>query len=68
MAKPWLRELVASLSSWKAGFSSSPINVGFLVTKVALGQLLLKVLPFSPICIILPMLHFYSNILLTAML
>jgi hypothetical protein len=53
---------VASLSSWKAGFSSSPINVGFLVAKVALEELFLKVLPFSPIRIIPPMHHFHSFI------
>ena len=39
-----------------------PHQCGILAVKVALGQLFLKVLPFSPICIILPMLHFHSFI------
>jgi hypothetical protein len=37
-AVPWLRQLVAGLSSRSPGFVSGSIHVGFMVDKVALGQ------------------------------
>jgi hypothetical protein len=37
-AVPWLRRLVAGLSSWRTGFDPRLVHVGFVVDKVALGQ------------------------------
>jgi hypothetical protein len=39
---PWLRRLVAGLSQRRPGFDPASVNVGFVVDKVALGQV------FSP--------------------
>jgi hypothetical protein len=44
-AVPWLRSLVAGLSPRRPGL----IHVGFVVDKVALGQVFLRVLRFSPV-------------------
>jgi hypothetical protein len=48
-AVPWLRSLVAGLSPRRAGFAPGSIHVGFVVDKVALGQVFLPVLRFSPV-------------------
>ena len=37
-AVPWLRRLVAGLSLWRPGFDPRTVHVGFVVEKVALGQ------------------------------
>jgi hypothetical protein len=37
-AAPWLRRLVAGLSPWRPGFDPGSLHVGFVVEKVALGQ------------------------------
>jgi hypothetical protein len=37
-AVPWLRSLVAGLSPRRPGFAPGSIHVGFVVDKVALGQ------------------------------
>jgi hypothetical protein len=52
LAVPWLRSLVAGLSPRRSGFAPGSINVGFVVDKVALGQVFLRVLRFSPVNII----------------
>jgi hypothetical protein len=52
VAVPWLRLLVAGLSSRRPGFASRSIHVGFVVHKVALGQVYLQVIWFSPVSII----------------
>jgi hypothetical protein len=44
-ALPWLRSLVAGLSPREPG----TIHVGFVVNKVAMGQVFLRVLRFSPV-------------------
>jgi hypothetical protein len=54
VAVPWLRSLVASLSPWRPGFAPGAIRMGFVVDKVALGQIFLRVLRFSPVNIIPP--------------
>jgi hypothetical protein len=46
----WLRSLVAGLSPRRPG----SIHVGFVVDKVAPGQVFLRVLRFSPVNIIPP--------------
>jgi hypothetical protein len=53
-AVPWLRSLVTSLSPQRAGFAPGSIHVGFVVDKVALGQVFLRVLRFSLVSIIPP--------------
>jgi hypothetical protein len=47
MAVLWLRALVAGLLRQRPGFAPGSIHVGFLVDKVALGQIFLRVLRFS---------------------
>jgi hypothetical protein len=44
-AVPWIRLLIAGLSPKRPGL----IHVGFLVDRVALGQVFLRVLRFSPV-------------------
>ena len=59
MAVPWLRRLVAAgLSQRRSGFDPGSVHVGFVVDKVALGQVFLRVLRFSPVNFIPPMLHY----------
>jgi hypothetical protein len=48
----WLRRLVAGLSLRRPGFDPVSIHVGFVVDKVAVGQIFLLVLGFSPFNII----------------
>ena len=40
VAVPWLRRSVAGLSPWMPGFDPRSVHVGFVVDKVALGQVL----------------------------
>jgi hypothetical protein len=47
-AVPWLRRLVGGLSPWRPGFTPGSIHVGFVVDKVALAQVFLRVLRFFP--------------------
>jgi branched-subunit amino acid transport protein len=58
-AMPWLKRLVAGLLSRKPGFTPGLIHVGFVVDRVALGQVFLRVLQFSPANIIPPLLHIH---------
>jgi hypothetical protein len=57
MAVPWLRRLVADLSPQRPGFDPGSAHVGFVVDKLALGQVFLRVLRFSPVHVIPPVLH-----------
>jgi len=59
-ATPWLRQLVANLSLQMPRFKPTPVHVGLLVDKVALGHVYLQVLKFSFVHIIPPMLHTHS--------
>jgi hypothetical protein len=54
VAVPWLRSLVAGLSSRRPGFAPGSSHVRFVVDKVALGQVFLTVVRFSPVNIIPP--------------
>jgi hypothetical protein len=54
---PWVRWLVAGLSPRRPGFAPGSVHVGFVVDKVALGQVFLRVLPFYPVSIIPPWLY-----------
>jgi hypothetical protein len=56
-AVPWLMRLVAGLSTRRPGFDLGSVHVGFVVDKVALGQVFFRVLRFSPANFIPPVLH-----------
>jgi hypothetical protein len=45
---------VNNLSQRRPGFVPRSVHVGFVVDKVALGQVSFRVLPFSPVSIIPP--------------
>jgi hypothetical protein len=49
--KAVLRSLVTGLSLRRPGFAHGSIHVGFVADKVSLGQVLLRVLRFSPVSI-----------------
>jgi hypothetical protein len=53
--------LVAGLLLWRCGFYSRPVHMRFVVNKVALGQVFLSVIKFSPVSIILPMLLVFEG-------
>jgi hypothetical protein len=55
---PWLRRLVAGLSPQMHGFDPGSIHVGFVVDKVALGQVFPRVIRFSPVNFIPPVLYY----------
>jgi hypothetical protein len=56
-AVPWLRWSVAGLSSRRHVFNHSPLHVGFVVSKVALRQIVFPVLRFSLVSIIPSVFH-----------
>jgi hypothetical protein len=51
------KRLVSDLSPRKPGFDPRSVHVRLVVDKVALGQVFLRVRPFSPVSVIPPMLH-----------
>jgi hypothetical protein len=57
-AVPWLTRLVAGLSLLRSGFYPGSGHVGFVVDKVALGQVSPRVLRFFPVSFIPPVLHY----------
>jgi hypothetical protein len=58
---PWLRRLVTGLSPRRPVFDPGSVHVGFVVNKVALGQVLPRVLRFSPLNFIPPVLHYLEK-------
>jgi hypothetical protein len=52
------RRLVVGLSPRRRGFDAGSVYVGFVVDKVVLGQVFLRVLRFSPVNFIPPVLHY----------
>jgi hypothetical protein len=54
---PWLRRLVDGLSLRRPGFATVSVCVGFMVDDVALWQIFLLALRFSPVSIFQPVLH-----------
>jgi hypothetical protein len=58
MAIPWLRRFVAGLSPRTTGFDAGSAQVGFVVDKVPLGQVFRRVLRFSPVNFIPPVLYY----------
>jgi hypothetical protein len=59
---PWLRWSVASLSQQSSRFDPKPVHMRFVVDRVALPQVFLPLLQFSPASVIPPMLHAHSPI------
>jgi hypothetical protein len=59
-AVPWLR-LVAGLSPRRTGFDPSSVHVGFMVYKVALGQVFPRVFRCSLVNFIPPVLHYLEK-------
>jgi hypothetical protein len=57
VGRAWLRQLIAGLSPRRPGFDPGSVHVGFVVDKVALGHVFLRVLRFSPVNFIPPLLH-----------
>jgi hypothetical protein len=55
--------LVASLEPRRPGFTPRSVHLGFMVDIVALGQILPRVLRFSPVSVILLLLHIHSCII-----
>jgi hypothetical protein len=58
LAVPWLRRLAARLPPRRPGFDPGSVHVGFVVDKVALGQVSPRILLFSPVNFIPPVLHY----------
>ena len=56
-----LRQSAAALS-WKLGFYSRLVCVGFVEDKVAWGHVLLRALRFSPVSIISPVPHIHLSV------
>jgi len=54
---PWLRRLVAGLSSRRPKFDPKSFHVRSVVEKVAVGQVFLRLMWFPPVNIIPPMSH-----------
>ena len=52
----WLRGLVANQPAWRSRFDPRLVHVGFILHKAAFGQVSLRVLQFSPVTIIPPVL------------
>jgi len=60
-AVPRLRWFFAGLLTRRYGIDPWPVHVGFKVDKVALAQVFLPVLRFSPVTITLPTIHTHSR-------
>jgi hypothetical protein len=54
LAMPWLRSLVVGPSPRRPGLAPGSIHVGFVVDKVAVGQIFLRGLRFSLSIYIMP--------------
>jgi hypothetical protein len=55
---PWFRLLVAGLSPRRPESDPRSVHVGLVVDKVALGNVFIRVLQFSPVNFIPPLLHY----------
>jgi hypothetical protein len=61
---PWLRRLVAGLTPRRLGLDPGSVHVGFVLDKVALGQVFPRVLRFSSISFIPPVLHYSETLII----
>jgi hypothetical protein len=52
MAVPLVRHLVTSLSPRRPEFAPGSVHMGFVVDKVTLGQIFLRILRFTPVSVI----------------
>jgi hypothetical protein len=59
---PRLMQLVAKLSPWRPRFSPKPVHVGFVVDKMTLGLVSVRVVWFFRVIIILLMLDIHSSV------
>jgi len=57
MGPPWFSLFVLGLSPQSLGFSPSPAHLEFVVDKVAVGQIILRIISTPRVSIILPMIH-----------
>jgi hypothetical protein len=62
---PWFTWLVAGLSPRSPGFDYRPVHMIFVVNKVAMGCVFLRLLQYISIDIIPPMFHTHSHVTLT---
>jgi len=67
MVVPFLKPFMVSISPGTPGFGARPVRVGFMVMRVALGNISVPVLHFSPISNIPPVLPAHSFIYSDAM-
>jgi hypothetical protein len=56
-------KVFSSFSPRRSGFAPGSVHMNFVVDKVALGQVLFRVLRFSPVNVIPPLLHIHSYII-----
>jgi hypothetical protein len=49
LAAPWLRRLVAGHLPWRPGFGTRLFYVRFVMDKVAVGQVFIRIFLFSPV-------------------
>jgi len=66
---PWFTRLDTGQSLRRSGFDLGPVRIRSALDKVALGQVFLRLLPFSPVLIIPPMphIHLHLHVTLTRM-
>jgi hypothetical protein len=62
-AVPYLRRLFAVFSLRRPGFAPRPVYFGFMLDKMTLRQVFLRILRFFPVRIIPPLFHIHSYIL-----
>jgi hypothetical protein len=60
VAVPCLRPLVGELSPWQKWFDSTVVHVGFVVKRVAVGQVCPRIILLSPVNIIPSLLTTHS--------
>jgi hypothetical protein len=61
---PWLKRLVAGISPRRPGFDPGSVHVGFVLDKVTLGQVFPRVLRFSLVTLIPPVLHYTEKLII----
>jgi len=59
----WSWHFIAGLRLQSPGFNPMPVNAGFVMDELSLGQILLLVVQFSSVCIIPPILHIHESVI-----
>jgi len=62
LAVPWLRRLVAGLSTRRPGFDHVSVHVECVMCRVAQGLVSFATVGFPPVSVIPPLLHTHSSI------